>query len=99
MPDDVYTHGHHDSVLQSHRWRTAANSAGYAAPLHPGDSLLDVGCGPGTITAALVAAVAPGRVVAIDRSADVLEARTAAPGADVRSETSTPSTTATASST
>jgi len=76
MPDDVYTHGHHDSVLQSHRWRTAANSAGYLLPhLHPGDTLLDVGCGPGTITADLAAAVAPGRVVAIDRSADVLVTR------------------------
>jgi ubiquinone/menaquinone biosynthesis C-methylase UbiE len=66
MPDDVYAHGHHDSVLGSHRWRTGANSAGYLLHLHPGDTLLDVGCGPGTITADLVAAVAPGRVVAID---------------------------------
>ncbi|MBN3931576.1 hypothetical protein IQ279_18390 [Streptomyces verrucosisporus] len=27
-PNAVYTHGHHESVLRSHRWRTAANSAG-----------------------------------------------------------------------
>ena len=26
---DVYSHGHHESVLRSHRWRTAENSAGY----------------------------------------------------------------------
>jgi len=51
-----YTHGHHDSVLRSHRWRTAENSAGYLLPhLAPGMSLLDVGCGPGTITSDLAA--------------------------------------------
>ena len=32
MTDDVYTHGHHESVLRSHRWRTAENSAGYLLP-------------------------------------------------------------------
>ena len=26
---DFYTHGHHESVLRSHRWRTVENSAGY----------------------------------------------------------------------
>ena len=26
---DRYTHGHHESVLRSHRWRTAQNSAAY----------------------------------------------------------------------
>jgi ubiquinone/menaquinone biosynthesis C-methylase UbiE len=75
-----YTHGHHESVLRSHRWRTAANSAAYLLPqLRPGMTLLDVGCGPGTITCDLARTVAPGRVVGIDRSAQVIdEARSAA---------------------
>lgn len=70
----VYTHGHRDAVLRSHRTRTAANSAGYLLPeLRPGAVLLDVGCGPGTITADLAELVGPeGRVVAIDTSAEVL---------------------------
>jgi SAM-dependent methyltransferase len=55
----VYTHGHHESVLRSHRWRTAENSAAYLLPhLGPGDRLLDVGAGPGTITADLARYVA-----------------------------------------
>ena len=71
---DAYTHGHHDSVLRSHRWRTAENSAAYLLPhLRRGMSLLDVGCGPGTITFDLARRVAPGRVVGVDLSADVIE--------------------------
>lgn len=63
----MYTHGHHESVLRSHRWRTAENSAAYLLPhLERGMSLLDVGCGPGTITADLAALVKPGRVTAIE---------------------------------
>jgi SAM-dependent methyltransferase len=73
--DDVYTHGHHESVLRSHRWRTAENSAGYLLDvLTPGVSVLDVGCGPGTITVDFARRVAPARVVGIDRSDDVLDA-------------------------
>ncbi|MGH8885441.1 MAG: class I SAM-dependent methyltransferase, partial [Egibacteraceae bacterium] len=69
-----YTHGHHDSVLRSHRWRTAENSAAYLLPLlAPGMDLLDVSCGPGTLTADLAARVAPGRAVGIDLSSDVVE--------------------------
>ncbi len=62
-----YTHGHHESVLRSHRWRTAANSAAYLLPhLAPGQRLLDIGSGPGTITAELAALVAPGQTVAVE---------------------------------
>ena len=51
---NTYTHGHAEAVLRSHRWRTAANSAAYLLPhLDDGQRLLDVGSGPGTITADL----------------------------------------------
>jgi SAM-dependent methyltransferase len=71
---DTYTHGHHESVLRSHTWRTAENSAAYLLPeLRAGLELLDVGCGPGTITLDLAARVAPGKVVGIDRASDVLD--------------------------
>ena len=67
MTRESYTHGHHPSVLRSHTWRTVENSATYLIPdLVPGASVLDVGCGPGTITVDLAARVAPGRVVGID---------------------------------
>lgn len=70
----TYTHGHADAVLRSHRRRDAANSAGYLLPeLASGRSLLDVGCGPGTITVDLARVVAPGRVVGIDAEAAVLD--------------------------
>jgi SAM-dependent methyltransferase len=73
-----YTHGHAESVLRSHRWRTAANSAAYLLPhLVPGQRLLDVGSGPGTITAELAQLVAPGPTTAVELSqsaADVTRA-------------------------
>lgn len=74
MTPTRYTHGHHESVLRSHSWRTAENSAAYLLPsLRPGMSLLDVGCGPGTITVDLARRLAPGRVLGIDSSAEVIE--------------------------
>jgi len=73
-PSATYTHGQHRSVVDSYRLRTAANSAGYLLPhLRAGMSLLDVGCGPGAITADLAEAVAPGNVTALDASAEILE--------------------------
>lgn len=69
-----YVHGHHESVLRSHRWRTAENSAAYLLDyLRPGTSLLDIGCGPGTITADLAARVAPGTVTAVEVTEDTLD--------------------------
>jgi hypothetical protein len=57
-----YTHGHHESVLRSHRWRTAENSAAHLLPyLQPAtaDALvpacarlfLGTGAGRGSISA------------------------------------------------
>ncbi|CAM5430900.1 MULTISPECIES: methyltransferase domain-containing protein [Streptomyces] len=81
----VYTHGHHESVLRSHNWRTAANSAAYLLDsLKPHMRILDVGCGPGTITADLAALVPDGRVTGVDRAPGILEqARATAAGRGV----------------
>ncbi|MFS4104692.1 class I SAM-dependent methyltransferase [Streptomyces sp. PD-S100-1] len=70
----VYTHGHHESVLRSHTWRTAANSAAYLlGSLKPHMKVLDIGCGPGTITADLAELVPDGHVTGVDRAPGVLE--------------------------
>lgn len=70
-----YTHGHGAAVLSAHARRSAADSAAHLLPhLSAGMDLLDVGCGPATITADLAECVAPGRVVALDAAADALEA-------------------------
>lgn len=69
-----YIHGHHESVLRSHTWRTVANSAPHLLEhLRPGQRVLDVGCGPGTITAEIAGLVAPGEVIGVDASEEVLE--------------------------
>ncbi|KAA8916841.1 hypothetical protein TRICI_000960 [Trichomonascus ciferrii] len=71
----VYTHGHHPSVLRSHSWRTVANSAEYLIKyLKPDMYILDVGCGPGTISIDLAANyVSQGKVLATDYAEDVLK--------------------------
>src|ERR1700722_5161903 len=75
MTSIPYLHGHHDSVLRSHRWRTAENSAAYLLPfLAEADELLDVGCGPGTITIGLARRIPAGRVTGIDAAPGVLAA-------------------------
>ncbi len=75
---DRYAHGHHTSVLRSHRWRTAENSAAYLLPhLRPRDRLLDVGMGPGTITVDFAERLSEGWVTGID-SAEAAVAATRA---------------------
>lgn len=69
----MYTHGHHEAVLRSHTWRTAANSAAYLlGELTPGMRVLDIGCGPGTITADLAGLVPRGRVTGLDSAPGIL---------------------------
>jgi ubiquinone/menaquinone biosynthesis C-methylase UbiE len=70
---ETYTHGHHPSVVRSHARRTASNSAAYLlGSLRPGVDVLDVGCGPGTITLDIAELVAPGRVLGVDAAEDVV---------------------------
>jgi len=67
-PDERYTHGHHESVLRSHRWRSVENSSRYFAEhVSQGDLVLDLGCGPGNLTADL-AVVTGARVIGLDNA-------------------------------
>jgi len=70
---NAYTHGHHHTVVANHASRSAENSAAYLLPhLRPGLDLLDVGCGPGSITLDLARLVAPGRVVGLEYAEEAL---------------------------
>lgn len=73
-PDgETYTHSHHPVVLAAHARRTAEEAAAFLLPhLEPGMSLLDIGCGPGSITVGLARYVAPGRVVGVDSAPEAL---------------------------
>ena len=70
MPRETYLHGHHRTVISAHSARTADDAAAFLLPhLQPGMSVLDFGCGPGTITVGLADAVGEtGSVLGIDVS-------------------------------
>lgn len=71
MQVEKYTHGHDAAVLRSHAARTVANSAAYLLPeLNEDQQLLDVGCGPGTITIDLANHVS--HVTGIDAGASIV---------------------------
>lgn len=70
----TYTFGHHASVINSHARRTAQDSAAFLIPhLKPHYSILDVGCGPGSITADFAELVPQGKVTGVDFVESVLE--------------------------
>ncbi|ANB13892.1 hypothetical protein AWJ20_4843 [Sugiyamaella lignohabitans] len=70
-----YTHGHHESVLRSHTWRTVDNSVKFLVPyLKPDSYVLDVGCGPGTITVDMAKNYTPkGKIIGMEYAGSVLE--------------------------
>jgi SAM-dependent methyltransferase len=80
---DRYAHGHHASVLRSHGWRTAENSAAYLLPhLRADDRLLDVGMGPGTITLDFARRLPDGWVTGVDSAEPAVAATQALAATD-----------------
>jgi len=65
---------HTDAVIEQFSARQAAGPAAFLIPhLRSGMSLLDVGCGPGTVTQGLGEVVAPAPVVGCDLEAGMIE--------------------------
>jgi len=74
MPREIYTHSHHQVVVDAHGARTADEAAAFARHLiQPGMRILDAGCGPGSITCGLAGWVPDGSVVGVDSAAAALE--------------------------
>jgi ubiquinone/menaquinone biosynthesis C-methylase UbiE len=64
---EQYTHGYESRVIDHIQSRTVKQHAAFfRSYLQSGMSLLDCGCGPGTITLGLAKIVAPGHVIGID---------------------------------
>jgi len=71
---EKYTHGHAPAVVRQHAQRTAEEAAAFLLPeLKPGMRLVDVGCGPGSITRGLAERLVPGQVVGLDVSRETLD--------------------------
>lgn len=80
MTNEVYTPGTTPNAVSFMARRRAATHAAFFLPeLRPGMRVLDVGCGPGSITLDLARAVSPGGgVVGIDRTGEQFDDAVAA---------------------
>lgn len=73
--NNTRAHGVTPGLSQDYVTRRAGQQAAFVLPyLRPGMDLLDIGCGPGTITLGLAQVVAPGRVTGIDHDQQHIEA-------------------------
>ncbi|KAK0671177.1 S-adenosyl-L-methionine-dependent methyltransferase [Cercophora samala] len=71
---NCYTQGYSPATLSSHSSRTIHSDAAFLIPhIKPTDRILDVGCGPGTITIGFGQLAPQGRVWGIDISDHVLD--------------------------
>ncbi|POS68743.1 methyltransferase [Diaporthe helianthi] len=69
-----YTQGYSKAAVASHASRTIESDASFLIPhLRATDHVLDVGCGPGTITVGFGSIATKGSVIGIDISEEVLE--------------------------
>ena len=69
-----YAMGYGDAFLRMLQRRSAEHNAAHLLEqLEPGMDLLDLGCGPGSITVGLAEAIAPGTVTALDQNREQLE--------------------------
>lgn len=73
MDTSTYTHGYAESVLRSHSVRSVRTCLAYGVDrIRPGSTVLDLGCGPGSITIDIAGRVGTGHVIGVDRDAGVL---------------------------
>ncbi|KAL6252872.1 hypothetical protein RBB50_000591 [Rhinocladiella similis] len=69
-----YAQGHSASVVASHISRSVENSAAFLTPhLKPESIIVDLGCGPGTITHGFCSFVPSGQVIGLDSSDAIIE--------------------------
>lgn len=71
--DQRYTPGYSSSSIGFMAARSLETHGAFFRPyLEPGTDVLDLGCGPGSVTLGIAAAVAPGAAVGVDQGGDQL---------------------------